>query len=147
MCDAKWRNALEQRRVKVVARDEDLDEDEERAERHGHEAVDERAVERRGLDEGTRGGTDDELLPQGVLGRRRHERVELRRGVRHRDLVVDDVEVDHVSGEELAEVKTVGLLQELWAGGTRQGLAHDFAVGKGRATCLDVGRVRRSVAE
>jgi len=110
-------HALEERRVEVVARDEDLDEDEEGAERHGHEAVDERAVERRRLDEGGRGGTNDELLPELVLGRGDHELVELLGRVRHRDAIVQDVEVDEEGREQLAEVEAVRLLQELRGGG------------------------------
>ena len=41
----RFEHSLEERRIEIVSRDDHLDEDEEGAERHGHEAVDERSVE------------------------------------------------------------------------------------------------------
>lgn len=58
--------------------------------------------------------SDDELLPELVLGRSNHELVELSRRVEYADLVVDDLVVDVVGCEELPEIESVRLLQELW---------------------------------
>lgn len=58
--------------------------------------------------------SDDELLPELVLGRSDHELVELSRGVEYTDLVVDNLVVDVVGGEELSKIESVRLLQELW---------------------------------
>jgi hypothetical protein len=107
---------LEQRRVEVVFGDGDLNEDEKHPQRDRDEAVDERPVERTWLDERRAQPTDEKVLPE-VVGRLgRHEDVKRSGGFGCGHLVVDDVPVKHVSGEKLAEVQTVGLLQELLRG-------------------------------
>lgn len=65
------------------------------------------------LNESTGKSTDHERLPQVVFRGGDHELVELTARVSHRQSVVNDVVVNRVSGQEFAEVETVGLFQEL----------------------------------
>lgn len=105
-------NILEERRVKVVAADGDLDKNEKRAKGDGNEAVldgkrvqlqvtdkgqrgpetyDERSVERRGLDKSRTEASNDKVLPHGICRFGRHKRIERGRRLSDSHLVVNDL--------------------------------------------------------
>lgn len=98
------------------------------------------------MDEGTRESTDDEGLPEVVLGRCDHEFIELRARIGDRKPVVDDVVVDRVSREEFAEIETVCLFQELHGNERFRQERSQARLGRGM-TYFDVGGMGCSVSE
>lgn len=117
---AREMRSLEQTGVEVVARDDNLHQHEETTEWNGGEAVDEGSVEGRWDNESACESSDDEVLPQTVLCWFGEELVELDRSVRHAQLVAHHLVVGVESGDHLAEVESVRLLEELCSGAPPQ---------------------------
>ena len=68
---------LEQGRVEIILRNDDLNEDEKRSEGYRDETVDERSVESGRLNEGGGESTNEQILPERVSRRSDHQAIQL----------------------------------------------------------------------